>query len=241
MTKRFESIRRMAIESKVNKIQVRFPSIGDEELGVKIVKKSELKNLIRLHELKARTSMQVMDKINAIGHREIGEIVKKHTHQMIGELIDSCFINTQLVKKLKDMIDDGIDMTMAKMKMAYAIDEAFLRHKQQIKIAAGLDTGELATVYNGKVTRKYWLKFMGQTIDSCMPGTDPEDLIDPLTGLSDEEQAELDEMAREAWEESQAFDPDDKEDRDAELRDIMNRGIDSEANNNDDQTDEFPF
>lgn len=172
MTKRFESIRKMAVENK------------------------------GLHKLKFHCSAQVVDKINAIDHYTIGEIVKKYVNLMIGELIDSCFINTQLVKKLKDMIDDGIDMTMAKMKMAYAIDKAIKRHKQHAKIAAGLDFDELGPVIAGKVTRENWLKFMGLQLSYCMPGATVEDLVDPFTGLSDEEQGELDEMAREAWEEA---------------------------------------
>jgi hypothetical protein len=241
MTKRFENIRRMAVENKNNKVIVRFPLIGDKELGVKIIKKSEYKNLVEMRKLKARTSTQVMAKVEKIDHYMIGEAVKKYTDKMFDELIGNCFINDQIFDKLKKVINDGIDLMMAKMRLAYAIDEAIKRHKQHAKIAAAIDTGELVPVYNGKVTRKDWLKFMGQTMDSCMPGADGGDLIDPFTGLSDEEQAELDEMAREAWEESRAFDHDDKEDRDEELREIMN--VNSEVNDDQDETndDEFPF
>lgn len=199
---RYKNIRKVAIENKSKKVAVRFPSVGDKELGVKIIKKSEYENLVEMRKLKARTSAQVMAKVEKIDHYMIGEIVKKHTHQMIGELIDSCFINTQWIEKLKSMISDGIDMTMAKMKMTYAIEESIKRHKQYAKIAAGLDFDELGPVIKGKVTRENWLRFMGQTLSSCMPGANKNDLIDPFTGLSDEEQAELDEMAREAWEES---------------------------------------
>lgn len=200
-TKRYEAIRKVAVENK------------------------------ELHELKAHTSAQVMAKVEKIDHYMIGEIVKKHVNLMIGELIDNCFINIQLVNKLKDMIGDGIDMTMAKMKMAYAIEESIKRHKQHAKIAAGLDFDELGPVIAGKVTRENWLKFMDQTIDSCMPGADGKDLIDPFTGLSDEEQAELDEMAQEAWGETDAFD------HDEELGYIMNQDSD-EADEND---SDIPF
>lgn len=75
MTKRYEAIRKVAIESKSKKIVVRFPSIGNEELGVKIVKKSELENLVEMRKLKSRSSKQIMDKITKIDHRKIGEIV----------------------------------------------------------------------------------------------------------------------------------------------------------------------
>lgn len=221
---RYKVIREMAIGNKGN--VVRFPAIGDQELGVKIVKKSELENLIKLRELKARTSTQVMNKINAIGHYMIGEAVKKYTDKMFDELIGNCFVNDQIFDKLKKVINDGIDLTMAKMKLSYTIEETLRRHKQEIKIAAGLDFDELGPVINGKVTRENWLKFMNLQLSYCMPGTAPEDLIDPFTGLSDEEQAELDEMAREAWGEIQDLDHDDMEDRNEELREIMNQNSD---------------
>ena len=222
----------MAIGNKGN--VVRFPAIGAEELGIKIVKKSEYRNLIMMQAVKAKSSTQVMARIEKIGHREIGEIVKKYTDKMIGELISDCFVNTQFLDRLKEIINDGIDLTMIKMRMTYAIEESIKRHKQYAKIAAGLDFDELGPVIKGKVTRENWLRFMGQTLSSCMPGANKNDLIDPFTGLSDEEQAELDEMAREAWEESCEEDA-----RNWSQEDYSDLAPDFSSNN--DNNDDIPF
>lgn len=197
-TNRYNNIRKMAVMSKMDKVQqVRFPAIGDEELGVKVISKSEFKDMVEMHKLKAHVNTQFMEKVKGIDHYMVGEIVKKYTDKMIDELIGNCSV--QFIDRLKEVISGGVELTMAKMRLAYAIDESFNRHKEHMKIAAALDLGLIGPIIGGKVIRKNWMDFTQKDPGSCMPGTSEDDLVDPFTGLSKEEDEFLDELARESW------------------------------------------